>query len=275
MKPYQFVLLRYIHDVSTEEFANIGVVMWVPSDEKFFFRITEHHSRLSNFYANFNKNDYKHLLHDLKSKLKWAVNTHFSHQENKNINEIIHQIVRAESGCFQWSEVMGGLVEKPEERIEKLFADIITLHEQNKGRVRREEKDIIKNFSRKLQQRHLLEKVKLGASIFSPNQQFSYDFTYGWQNGKPQFAEPISLDYVNKKGLENKTSEFIGDMYSLKDVDFQVTGIVAPPQNRELMKDFKTALNRLREAPKVREIITEDEIDSFIPEIERDLAYHY
>lgn len=274
MKAYQFSYLRYIHDVSTEEFVNIGIVMFIPSERKFLFRLTEHYARLSEFYLDFNGENYKYLLRSLKARLNSTQGFDFPNKIT-DIAEILPKIVPIESGCFQWSSTMSGAVEKPEQRLEKLFAKVITAHERSKTRNRREDKDIAENFSRFLRKKGLLDSVKSNVPVFNRNLNFSYQFKYGWQNGKQQFAEPISLDYKNKKDLENKVSSFIGDMFSLKDSEeFQVTGIVAPPVKDELKEDFENAVERLKQVPQIREVILEEQIPEFIPKMEKDISNH-
>ena len=50
MSKYQYVILRYVHNVSTEEFVNIGVVMWLPEERRLLHSISEKYSRLSCFF---------------------------------------------------------------------------------------------------------------------------------------------------------------------------------------------------------------------------------
>lgn len=274
MKPYQFSYLRYIHDVSTEEFVNIGIVMFIPLERKFLFRLTEHYARLSEFYLDFKPDNYRYLLRSLKSRLNSAQEYDFSNRIS-DIGKILPKIVPIESGCFQWSMTMSGVVEKPEQRLEKLFAKVITSHEKNKTRTRREDKDILENFYNQLKETGLLNSIESNVLIHNRNKNYSYQFKYGWQNSTRQFAEPISLDYKNKKDLENKVSSFIGDMFSLSDSeDFQVTGIVSPPTKMELQQSYENAVERLREVPRIREVILEANIPEFIPKIEQDISTH-
>ena len=273
MKPYQFSYLRYIHDVSTEEFVNIGIVMFIPNERRFLYLLTEHYARLSEFYLDFQSNNYKYLLRSLKARLKSAED--FDFPKVDNINKILLKIVPIESGCFQWSDTMSGVVEQPEKRLEKLFAKVITAHETRKTRKRRDEKDIAKNLSNLLQQKGLLSDIESNVTIHNRDLNYSYEFKFGWQNGKKQFAEPISLDYKNKKDLVNKVSNFIGDMFSLKDSeDFQVTPIVAPPKQDNLKEEYENAIVRMKEIPQINKIISEDQIKDFILKIETDISSH-
>ncbi len=270
MKPYQFSLLRYVHNVATEEFVNIGVVMWVPAEKQFLYRLTERYGRLSNFFNGFNSAGYRQMLRELKHRLREAGKKETSHVET--ISDLLPRIVLIESGCFQWSAAMGGIAVDPAQRLNQLFVEMIERHEDQQTSIRRDEAAVMKDVAARFRQHGIA--TKLNENVEVKGGKYSYKFKYGWQNGKRQMMEPISFDYEDKERVIEKANRWAGRLYNLRqpEDDFQMTGIVAPPQDPQLAEAFKQALEMLADAPKVRKLIREDQIESFIPEIERDLA---
>lgn len=61
---YSYVNLRYVHDVVTVEFANVGVVLCAPERRLLTARFTTSHERLS---AMFIKIDHPHFRALLRS----------------------------------------------------------------------------------------------------------------------------------------------------------------------------------------------------------------
>jgi hypothetical protein len=270
MTPYQFALLRYVHNVAAEEFVNIGVVMFLPAEKRLLFTVTDRYARLSNFFEGFNRANYRRMLSDLKSRLRTASKKNVS-ADIETINEILPNIVAIESGCFQWSETMGGVTSDAEERLQKLYAEFITRHESRHDRPRREEKEIANALIDRLRRHGIESRLEKDVSIKSSK--YEYKFKLGWQNGTRQFMEPISFDYLEKESVIEKANKWVGRLYNLKDAEsFQLTGIVAAPQQRRLANAFNQAVEILKDAPNVREIIREEKIEDFIPEIEKDLA---
>lgn len=271
MKPYQFSLLRYVHNVATEEFVNIGVVMWVPAEKQFLYKLTERYGRLSNFFDGFNSAGYRQMLRELKHRLRDA-----SKQETngkvETISDLLPQIVLIESGCFQWAAAMGGITLDPSQRLNQLFAEMIERHEDQHDSTRRDEAAVMKGVVERFRQHGIA--AKLSENVEIKGGKYSYKFKYGWQNGNRQVMEPISFDYEDKKLVIEKANRWAGRLYNLRQAedDFQMTGIVAPPQDPHLTEAFNQAIEMLNDAPKVRKLIREDQIESFIPEIERDLA---
>lgn len=270
MKTYQFALLRYVHNVAAEEFVNVGVVMWMPSEQHFSYKLTERFGRLSAFFEGFNTKGYRRMLGEVKKHLREVQSKDLNAE---SVNDILPLVVPIESGCFQWSVAMGGIALRPEERLDKLFAEFILRHENRNDKPRREEKDILQDFTSGLRRYGLEQRLQRNVEV--KGGKFSYKFNFGWQNGKKQVAAPISFDYQNKDDIIEKANKWIGRLYNLRQAeDFAMTGIVAAPQRPELLNAFRDALEMLREAPKVRELVEEAQLEHFIPKIERDLEAH-
>jgi hypothetical protein len=87
--------------------------------------------------------------------------------------------------------------------------------------------------------------------------------------------EPVSFDYLNAGELVDKAPTWSGRLFNLaKGAPFQFTGVVAPPDRGDLMDAYGRAIQILGGAPNVRRLVRFDEVDAFLPEIERDLAQH-
>ena len=53
-----------------------------------------------------------------------------------------------------------------------------------------------------------------------------------------------------------------------------MTGIVAPPPYEKLLPAYRRALALLETTPAVRKLVPEEGLETFVPEIERDLREH-
>lgn len=272
MRQYQYLILRYVQNVSTEEFVNIGILMWLPEERRFLHQISEKYSRLSSFFADFDGNGYRKMVRHLNSKLR-AMGTQ-SLEQVRTIDELADAVFPRDPSCFQWSSAMAGVATNPEQRLDKIYRSIIERHFNKQERVRRDETHIYQDLVRRLQNRSLAERLQQNVSV--EGQHFNYTFKLGWQNGTPQFLEPISFDYTKGAELVDKAYSWSGRLSDLgKGLNFKMTGIVAPPQDPNLLEKYEEALEILRESPAVRSIVPESEFDSFVPEIERDLSDHH
>jgi hypothetical protein len=65
---YQYSILRYEHDVRTEEFLNVGVFFWVPEDGWCDFLFTEKPNRVLAAFPNAEKNELISVLKEIRSR---------------------------------------------------------------------------------------------------------------------------------------------------------------------------------------------------------------
>lgn len=277
MTAYHFAILRYVHDASTEEFANIGVAMWMPERSKLLFRVNERFGRISNFFKNIDGPSYRQMIRNLKSAsdFKWASDNVDTAYLFKNpidhASEIFNGIVREDASCFQWSRLMSGTSKDAERRFEELFEEFVTFHESPAAsHRRRSETEIWKGVQHALKIHHLDKHVRYDVKIQAPN--YDYSFRMGWNNGTRQVLEPISFALKEPTRIVDKANIWSGRLFNLsKSNTFDFTAVIALPEN-DNMKAFNSGLAILKDANSIREIITEDQVDDFMSEIEKDLS---
>lgn len=275
MSAYQYLIIRYVHNISTEEFVNIGILLWVPEQQRIFHEVTERYSRLSNFFEGFNSNGYRVMIKQLRANLRAVQRNNRLLREAQSINEVAERVLSHSPSCFQWSEPMGGITDDPAMRVKAIFVNIVDRHYEKQERTRRSEYDIYRSVHRRLFAR--LKQIDLKKEIHEDvkveGEHFGHTFKLGWQNGTSQFLEPISFDYTQGHELVEKAYVWSGRLTDLgRNQEFKMTGVVAPPREHALFGHYEEAIKILKESPRVREIVPEDEFDQFVPEIERDLA---
>jgi Protein of unknown function (DUF3037) len=276
MKPYQYAILRYVNNLSSGEFVNIGLLMWLPNDCKMIYRINHRYRRVSEFFYPFDSSGYQQMMYRVKQRclqIQKEVN-----EDNYNlfikkpthILEILDRIITEDSTCFQWSEISSGGVINPASRFEQLALEFVERHEKHTDRERQTESKILQNVEARIEACGLTRYLKENMPIVSRN--YSYTFRLGWNNHVTQVLEPITFDYVNASDVVEKAITWSGRLANLANSEeFQMTGVIAPPANNTWLNEYKRAIEILKEAPKIRELITETDFDDFIPKIKRDM----
>lgn len=276
MTSYHFAILRYVHDVSTEEFVNIGVVMWIPERSKLVFRVNERFSRLFSFFKDIDKSSYRKMVLNLKSAadFKWAsdnVATAYLFKNTANHPfEIFHEIVREDASCFQWSRLMSGISKNAEGRFKELFEEFVTSHEPPAVHQRHSETEIWAHVDHALKVHLLDRRVEYGVKLETPS--YHYSFRMGWNNGIPQVLEPISFALKKPTSIVDRANTWSGRLFNLsKSNTFGFTAVIAPPEN-DNMEAFNHGWEILKGARSIRKIITKDEVDDYMSEIASDLS---
>ena len=129
MTAYCFRALRYVHDVSTEEFVNIGIAMWVPEKRGFIFKINTRYKRITRFFKDFDGKSYRMAIRNLNRAFKGAQRDLRTQELPDNVADIFHCALREDNSSFQWSRVMSGVSPEPARRLVILFEEFVAQHE--------------------------------------------------------------------------------------------------------------------------------------------------
>ena len=272
MTSYHFAILRYVHDVSTEEFVNIGVAMWIPDRAKLLFRVNERFGRLSGFFKNIDGPSYRQMVRNLKCSFQEVATVHQKNAAGQP-SEIFHAIVREDASCFQWSRLMSGISQDAERRFEELFEEFVTFHESSMAHQRRSDAEMWADVDHLLKVNHLDKHVQYGVRIEARN--YDYSFRMGWNNGTRQVLEPISFALKKPAGIVDKANTWSGRLFHLsKSNNFGLTAVIAQPDD-DNMEAFNDGWEILKGARSIRKIITEDEVDDYMSEIKKDLSIQH
>jgi len=104
---YSYVTLRYVHDIVTGEFVNVGVVVYAPSQNFLRARFLTDFRRLN---AMFREIDDAHL----REMLQYLVVTFDCLEQGASsdasaIVSLVQQVLPADDSSLQWSEAGGGI----------------------------------------------------------------------------------------------------------------------------------------------------------------------
>lgn len=279
---YHYAIVRYVHDAATDEFVNIGIIMWLPKIRKLVFRINERYARVSNFFqGSFDAVSYRILVRQLRKHIE-SVQAGFGAPLQLDLfanpfqngqADIFESVLRTDATCFRLSEPMYGVSKDPDERLERLFSEYIEVHEPQGPRERRGEAEIWSVVEKRLVARGLSGHIKRDvtlAGVFS-----QYQFRCGWHNSVPQFIEPVSFDYVEPREVIEKAQLWSGRLLDLSNSKaFKMTAVIAGPRGAGLSEEFNQAVGMLNSMPSVRKVLSENDVDSFMDEIEHDIRQH-
>lgn len=281
MISYQFAQLFYMHDATSHEVATIGIAMWVPKSKRLLTFITRHYGRLSAFWVDFERSGYSQMIKYIRShfeKIEQKINNVqqpiFINSDSDNFKQILKTLVIDEGACFKWSKIMAGVTKDVDCRFSQLRDELIERHE-NKARKRIEDKDISHIVERCLDRNMILDKVD--KDIIITGASYEYKFKFGWKNGVRNVIEPLSLDYLEGRDMVERANSWSGRLYSLSrntTTPFKMIGVLSnpPPTNQpDLRNGYEKAKDILNNAPNMRQIVSEREVDSLISTIQREI----
>jgi hypothetical protein len=268
--PYRYSILRYMYDVRTQEFLNVGILFHAPQEAFLRFRGIEKTGRLSGTFPGINPQDVLHSLTRFADEFARAEET----AQDSTIELIRSAVLPKDDSSFQWAPSGGGLSDDIMEALDSAFLRYVGRYERKSVKRVRSDADVWGVLRTELVRRQVLERLH-SAKITTPLR--SYHFQHSWQNRQLHALKPFSLDGADGDEIADKASHWAGVMRDLSrsNEQFQLHLIVGEPRQTHLRNSFASARDLLRDCADGRQLIVHDEQDAgnLAEQIARDVAH--
>jgi len=273
---YTYSVLRYVHDVTSGEFVNVGVALHAPQAHYLSAICRTTYGRLSKVFPGLNAEHFKALMRHIQNSFeergeRLASELQFS--SPSGVLEIAQSVLPKDDSSLQWSPSGSGRTDDPAQALEKLFDRMVMRYEERQVSHGRTDEDVWRNFKRDLEGQRILQH-------FMPKmisvQDDEVKFQHSWKNGKWHCLEPISFDLASADSIRDKAHRWLGQLASVQDaVDpFKVYLLVGAPQQENLQPAFQSAMSILRKIPCDKEIVLEQDGLSLAARIAGEVAEH-
>ncbi len=274
---YQFSLLRYVYDPLTEEFINVGVVLY-SSDTRFLHAIfSNRYGRISKMFRRIDGAAYRTTLAHIEQKLTAAGQDIergllFSDSQG-GLDKILSKILPPDDSAMRFVFGGVGVTEDTRKTLESLFERYVARYEHPTEFVHRDENDVWRVFQTPLKAKRVYSKL-VTKTITAPN--YEYQFERSWRNGVWHMLEPVSFDLSDERSILEKASRWVGRTTSLSDSaePFKLFLLLGEPANPNLREAFHKATNLLAKIPGEKELIREREAEQFADTIEQEFENH-
>lgn len=234
--PCQAVVLRYVHDLSTQEFVNVGVVL-VSRDRGFAeAKFVSSWKRVTQMFP---EADPVHLRR-LAISVQAAV-TAYAHRWNHELeleprleaSPMLSAIIPSQEIGLHQSNPISGITEDPRRTLDEVFSRHVGKFESRAAKETREDNDVWRAFVEQFPSKEAYLDALRPHSVMGRH--FNYDFRHAWQNGRWNAAQPLSFDMRDARSIVEKAVGWVGRIKAL-DVspeDFKVVFLVGlPPSDR-------------------------------------------
>ncbi len=274
---YTFTVLRYVHDIATGEFANVGVALYAPEAKYLSALCTPRYGRLTRIFLSINGDHFRALTRFIQARFE-------EHAEKirgelplgglpKTVMDIAHTILPPDDSSLQWSEPGGGITEDPAKTLEDLYDRLVQRYEEKEKLPSREDEDVWKEFKKELERKHVLRHLTPKRIVA---RDYDYEFEHARQNQIWHVYEPVSFDLMEAESIREKAIRWFGRIHNLKDSNdqFKLYMLLGEPRDEKLKSAFTKAQNILHKMPVEHEFISEREAESFSRDLASELAKH-
>lgn len=274
---YSYIVLRYRHDLVTEEFLNIGVVMLCPELKVLDFRLNFKVARLNKVFGGINGPFYRGLLRQLETELD--IRRHSLRSCNlftepvPDLKKLVNQVLQDDDSSLIWSNVRYGLCTDPQKEVEFLFKSMVIRYDEAVALPRRKDIDVWKAYRKQFDLVKVLPRLSPKKII---TRDYEYQFDNAWLNEQWHCYEPVSFDLMEEQSIVEKAQKWLGRGISLSesDEDFTLYFLLGEPSDPKLKKAAIKAENIMNKMTCKKEFVKESDAYEFTKDVADQMKCH-
>jgi hypothetical protein len=270
MKPYQSMLLRYVHDPVSGEFANLAVVLFSPG-MPLEVRVASSLSRASRFFGGIEFRHLRTLLNRLARALRktdtGAVQMDFL-KAGLEIREITSRVLANDVSSLRWSDAGAGVTESLKLEADRQFERLIVRYDADRETGSRSSEDVWVTFQKRFKTAGILQKLH-PVKLETPD--FRHRFDHTWVNGCVQIIEPVSLDYEDPDYILKRGSHWLGIGVALQEAAqaHKFTFLLGLPKEAKARKAADKARNLISRIDPSVDFVEESKAGEFALSLSR------
>lgn len=275
-QPYIFSTLRFTYDPLTQEFVNVGIVVYSPKTRELFALCTSHYSRISKLFPGFQGTRFRanmKYIQDSVNSLGDRLVRELPFTESKSLASLLASILPVDDSALRFHEGGSGLTSDLRTRAGQLFHEYVAKYEPAAQGMKRDDEDVWKIFKSEFERTHITQYLE-PKRIVAPN--YDYQFERAWKNGRWNCYEAVSFDLLDASSLLDKANRWVGRATGLQDSseDFKLYFLLGRPTDPSLREAYAKAENLLHKVPVQHEFIAEDEAREFVDSLAEKIASH-
>jgi hypothetical protein len=269
---YNATTLRYVHDVVTGEFANIGVVLYSPEQRYLEARFTTSYERLNAIFLKIDHLHFRALMRYMANRfdeIAADIRNGLDVPPVTALKDIVRQVLPPDDSSLQWSEPGGGFTEDVAATLDGLFKRFVERYVAGAEQVSRSDEEIAKPFKARLGKTadRLAEKT-------IATKDYQYDFRFAWKNDVWHLYEPVSFDLVDPGSIREKANKWLGRGVALHEAreKFKIHFLLGEPRQDETKKAFENAMHLLSKIPGNKQLVRENELEHFAQHVAEEIG---
>lgn len=275
--PYTYSVLRYVHDITTGEFVNVGVVLYSREGRYASALCRSTFGRLSKTFPGMDGDAFKSLMRFVQSRIEeigdglkkeLPLNGHPT-----SVTDVAHAVLPPDDSSLQWSPPGGGLAENLSQTLETLYDRLVMRYDERPQQDRRSDEEVWRKYRRSLESRNVLKHLQPKKISVQDDE---VEFQHAWKNGVWHCLEPVSFDLSSADSIREKAHKWLGQLLSVKDAKehFKVYLLLGEPQQEALRPAFDKAVSILHRLPVASEVVREASAGEFSEQFAREIETH-
>jgi len=275
--PYTFSILRYVHDIVTGEFVNVGVILFAPKAKYLSASCTTRYSRISKIFLDFDSEHFRKSVRYIQATIEEEgqrlINELPFNEAPTSAKGFAANILPIDDSSLQFSPEGYGLTDKPEKTLEQIYSRYVDKYYIKGDRVSRTDDDVWRVYKKPFEEKRILRHLEPHKIIGS---NYEYEFNYSWKNEKWNVNEPVSFDLIETNEILDKAHKWLGRIESLYDggEPFKLNVLLGAPKDEKGKSVYIKAQNILHKMPCEHQFVKENDADAFAERLKKEIEAH-
>lgn len=275
---YQYQILRYTPDQVSEEFVNLGVVLFDQHNRLLVSRFVDKGSRVSTIFPDVNPRYLVSTLKYIKGAFhsiaeRFSGELHFS--KRNDLEEITASVLPKDDSALVFSPVKLGRDINLKAACDDMFARIIlhNMSDADEVELRRDREVWNKVYKTYFERYDIVHRLHLH-TIKTKNDVLRFD--RAWKNGQWNCFESIALDLTRPDSIKNKVYKWVGKLDELQTSKEPVTLYLLSvlPQAEDLRKFIYRKLDNKKFKTSKVKLVTEHEAENLAKKFKTEMNRH-
>jgi hypothetical protein len=278
-RPYSYSVLRYVHDIVTGEFVNVGLVLVATGfEDKKPVVLAEFKDRIQRLRTLFPDIDRASFVASMAAMRRAAKGVAKQVQGDDlfpsgDARALASRMLPHDGSSLQWSEIGTGVAKDLQKEFARVCNRMLSSYDRHQ-QSRRSDEDIWRPVRQAIVQREI--PIEFERKVIR-GQVDSIEFKHSWKNGKIHAYEPISFDLSDSDNIKDKARKWMGHLTAAHigaGDQFQAYFIAGKPSDPRLLSAYHSALEILKSAPSSPQVFEESEVDQLVDLIEDGYRHH-
>lgn len=273
---YSYTVLRYVHDVLTGEFVNVGVVLHAASGLRSQFRMTS--GRVSRVFPSLDRKAFSEAIRSVRSAVERLEKKEQSaglFRSSPDALAFAQKALAADDSSFQWSPPGSGLTGNASATLLDLFERFVGRYDQpGQDDRHRGDADVWKPIREKLERYEVADRLRKQTFV---GQTDTITFEHAWKNGKWHAIKPLSLDLADDDEVKKKAYRLRGHLDSVADgliEELSLSIVLGAPSDPALQGAYQSARTILQKAAVHTVVVEESQIDDLVARLADEIHAH-
>jgi len=275
---FQFATLRYMHDPVTQEFLNVGIVVYSKESKYVGVAVSRKYARLSNAFEQISGSHYRRIVGHLERRLL-QMNREIQQPRlfddfPPQIEDLLARVLPPDDSSLIFGGYGGGLTEDLDAELARLYRRLVEYYVLEEEKPSRTDQEIWQRYRKELDELDITPRLS-SVTIRTPT--YEYEFDHAWKNERWHPLEAVSFDLVYENSILEKANKWIGRATMLSDSPDigKLYLLLGAPADSDLRVSYEKAVKNLRnKAPLSLEMVEESDAVAFSRKLARMIDGH-